>query len=174
MADISTYLQAIMDAVYGEDVRGSIHDAIDLINKVGEVTFTVGTAVTGQGSSITGYYTNSLYLNTDTDDLWKCDGTKWVLQGNVKGDTGQAGFSPEVTIIDIIGGHAVNITDQDHPYGQDFEVMDGTDGFSPYITTEAVVGGTRVTVNNEGSASSFVVYNGNGGVYGDGHTIYLT
>ena len=32
MADISSELQAIMDAVYGEEVRGSIHDAIDAIN----------------------------------------------------------------------------------------------------------------------------------------------
>ena len=30
MANISAYLQAIMQAVYGEDVRGSIHDAIEL------------------------------------------------------------------------------------------------------------------------------------------------
>ena len=37
MANITAYLQAIMQAVYGEDVRGSIHDAIELINEVGEV-----------------------------------------------------------------------------------------------------------------------------------------
>lgn len=139
MADISTELQAILDAVYGEDVRGSIHDAIDLINKVGEVTLTVGTAVTGQGSSITGYYDGSIYLNINTDDVWKCDGTKWVLQGNIKGDTGPSGYSPEVTITTITGGHSVKITDEDHPTGQTFNVMDGT-----------------------------------GGVYGDGHTIYIT
>lgn len=36
MADISTELQAIMDAVYGEEVRGSIHDAIEKINEVSE------------------------------------------------------------------------------------------------------------------------------------------
>ena len=28
MSDIQTYLQQILDAVYGEEVRGSIHDAI--------------------------------------------------------------------------------------------------------------------------------------------------
>ena len=32
MASIAQYLQAIMNAVYGEEVRGSIHDAIDAIN----------------------------------------------------------------------------------------------------------------------------------------------
>ena len=179
MADISTYLQAIMDAVYGEDVRGSIHDAIDLINKVGEVTFTVGTAVTSQGSSITGYYTNSLYLNTDTDDLWKCDGTKWVLQGNIKGATGQTGFSPEVTIIDIIGGHAVNITDQDHPYGQDFEVMDGTDGtngVSPAVTISTITGGHQVKITDADhpTGQTFNVMDGAGAAYINGDALVLT
>ena len=125
MADISTELQAILDAVYGEDVRGSIHDAIDLINKVGEVTLTVGTAVTSQSSSIAGYYDGSVYLNINTDDVWKCDGTKWVYQGDVKGDTGPSGYSPKVTITTITGGHSVKITDEDHPTGQTFNVMDG-------------------------------------------------
>ena len=32
MASISTYLQKILSAVYGEEVRGAIHDAIDAIN----------------------------------------------------------------------------------------------------------------------------------------------
>lgn len=145
MADISTELQAIMDAVYGEDVRSSIHDAIDLINKVGEVTLTVGTSVTSQSSSIVGYYKNSVYLNINTDDVWKCDGTKWVWQGNIKGATGatgadgQDGVSPAVTITSITGGHQVKITDAAHPTGQTFDVMDGAHA-----------------------------------VYGSGHTIYIS
>ena len=32
MANISTYLQKIMAAVYGEEVRGSIHDALAAMN----------------------------------------------------------------------------------------------------------------------------------------------
>lgn len=43
-----------------------------------------------------------------------------------KGDTGDDGFSPEVTITTIAGGHRVNITDAEHPTGQNFDVMDGT------------------------------------------------
>lgn len=91
MADISRELQAIEDAVYGEEVRGSIHDAIDLINKVGEKNISVGTSVTSESSSITGYYKDSVYINTSTDDVWRCNGTKWVLAGNIKGDAGNAG-----------------------------------------------------------------------------------
>lgn len=54
MANIDTYLQAILSAVYSEDVRGSIHDAIDLINKVGEKTLSVGTSVKSQSSTSQG------------------------------------------------------------------------------------------------------------------------
>ena len=89
MADISTYLAAILAAVYGEDVRGSIHDAIELINDVSEVVLTTGTAVTSASSSSTGFYKDSLYLNTNTFELWKCMGTDtWASQGTLKGDNG--------------------------------------------------------------------------------------
>lgn len=47
MADISKYLTAIMEAVYGEEVRTSIHDAIDAINKECQAGLsTAGTYVT--------------------------------------------------------------------------------------------------------------------------------
>ena len=32
MANIATFLQKILDAVYGEEVRGSIHDALAAMN----------------------------------------------------------------------------------------------------------------------------------------------
>lgn len=41
---------------------------------------------------------------------------------------GPAGYSPEVTISEITGGHRVTITDEDHPDGQSFDVMDGQGG----------------------------------------------
>lgn len=85
MADISKYLSDILNAVYGEQVRGSIYNAIDIINKSGERVFSTGTAVNSQNSSIIGYFDGSLYLNTNSWDLWKCDGTRWVKQGNLKG-----------------------------------------------------------------------------------------
>ena len=59
------------------------------------------------------------------------------LKGS-KGDTGAPGadgadgFSPAVTITTITGGHRVNITDEDHPAGQNFDVMDGQDGASDW------------------------------------------
>lgn len=92
MAYIDPYLQAIMQAVYGEDVRGSIHDAIEIINEVSEVVLSTGTAVTSASSSSTGFYTDSLYLNTDTFELWKCVGTdSWTSLGVLKGAAGDPG-----------------------------------------------------------------------------------
>lgn len=92
MADISVYLQQILSAVYGEDVRGSIHDAIEIINDVSEVILTTGTAVTGPTSSSTGFFEDSLYLNTNTYELWKCVGTDtWTSLGVLKGTQGAPG-----------------------------------------------------------------------------------
>ena len=85
MADISQELQAIMQAIYGEEVRGSIHDAIEKINDVSEVVLSAGTAVTSESSPTTGYYDGSLYLNKNTSDLWKCTGTAWELVTNLQG-----------------------------------------------------------------------------------------
>ena len=50
MADISQDLQKILDAIYGEEVRGSIYHAISLINDVSEKVIDAGTAVTGAAS----------------------------------------------------------------------------------------------------------------------------
>ena len=33
MADISSYLKKILEAIYGEEVRGSIHDALAAMNQ---------------------------------------------------------------------------------------------------------------------------------------------
>lgn len=48
--------------------------------------------------------------------------------GSIVGTPGQDGYSPDVTITEITGGHRVTITDEDHPQGQSFDVMDGTGG----------------------------------------------
>lgn len=44
------------------------------------------------------------------------------------GPAGADGYSPAVTITDITGGHRVTITDETHPLGQVFDVMNGEDG----------------------------------------------
>lgn len=76
------------------------------------------------------------------------------------GADGTDGVSPEVTIASITGGHSVTITDAEHPSGQTFNVMDGTDGqdgtdgtngtdgVSPEVTITSISGGHEVTITD--------------------------
>ena len=127
MANISTYLAAILSAVYGEDVRGSIHDAIEIINEVGEVVFSTGTDITSASSSSTGYFDNSLYLNTNTYELWKCIGTDtWQSLGVLKGDTGVGISSIQKTsTAGLVDTYTITYTDGNT---DTFTVTNGADG----------------------------------------------
>ena len=127
MANISTYLAAILSAVYGEDVRGSIHDAIEIINEVGEVVFSTGTDITSASSSSTGYYDKSLYLNTDTYELWKCIGTDtWQSLGVLKGNTGVGISSIQKTsTAGLVDTYTITYTDGNT---DTFTVTNGADG----------------------------------------------
>lgn len=129
MADITKELNTIMEAVYGEEVRGSIHDAIKLINDVGEKVITIGTAVTSEDSSIEGYFDESLYLNAETAILWRCNGIKWVSMGTFKGADGDDGASLTATSVKV--GKTTTVTISNATTGETvttFEVQDGKDG----------------------------------------------
>ena len=71
MANINQYLQAIMDAIYGEDVRGSIHDAIDLINK--------GTITINPSMSDFSNVTYKLVKLTSKEMEWQKEGTTYSV-----------------------------------------------------------------------------------------------
>ena len=101
------------------------------------------------------------------------DSTKTKLlafQGIIVGENG---VSPEVTVTSITGGHRVNITDEAHPQGQSFDVMDGTDGqdgtdgtdgVSPEVTITTITGGHRVNITDaeHPSGQNFDVMDGTG------------
>lgn len=56
---------------------------------------------------------------------WDDGNNEWVDNGTIEGSPG---VSPEVTITAISGGVRVTITDADHPSGQSFDILNGTDG----------------------------------------------
>lgn len=147
MADISSYLAAIMAAVYGEDVRGSIHDAIEIINDVSEVVLNTGTAVTGPTSSSTGFYKDSFYINTSTMELWKCIGTdSWQSQGVLKGADGADGNG----IVSIAKTATVGLVDTytityDDGGTETYEVTNGQNGSKWYKGTAISGTGTSIT-----------------------------
>ena len=78
-----------------------------------------------------------------------------------KGDTGQDGVSPAVSVDEIEGGHTVTITDADHPEGQTFDVMDGEDGVQFYYGTTEEWDSQTTLVSEDGA-----VY-----VYTDAYTV---
>ena len=89
MIDISTALQNILKAVYGKDVRQSIHDAIFQINAnaneaidLAQIKF--GTAITSPTSPTGSYIENTIYFNVMTGIVWRLDGGSWSQLGTFK------------------------------------------------------------------------------------------
>lgn len=163
MADISTYLQDILDAVYGEEVRGSIHDAIEIINDVSEVVISAGTAVTSASSSSTGFFDNSLYINTDTCDLWKCIGTdSWQKVANLRG----IGITSLVKTSTSGNVDTYTITFDDGNT-ETFDVTNGIDGTngSTWYKGTALSGTGSAIVGFPGVLNDFYLNSTTGGVY---------
>ena len=98
----------------------------------------------------------------------------------LNGSDGSDGFSPAVTITDISNGHRVSITDETHPSGQIFDVMNGangrdgsdgqngSNGVSPVVTVTDITGGHAVTITDATHplGQTFYVYDGQDGATG--------
>lgn len=176
MADISQYLQAIMSAVYGEDVRGSIHDAIALINDVGEAVLTLGTAVDSPTSPTTGFYQDSVYLNTATGDMWTCTGAGWSLSGNTKGDQGDPGLAATIDVGTVTSGAVASVTNSGTtsaavfdfvlPQGDKGETGDGLTAESAHMGSNTVV--TIKNSTTQAVVDTFNVPDGSPGATGNG------
>ena len=163
MADISQYLQDILDAVYGEEVRGSIHDALEVMNEATEVCIGAGTAVTNASSSSAGFFVNSLYINTNTYDLWKCVGTNaWSQVGNVRGN----GIYSLVKTSTSGNVDTYTITFDDGST-ETFDVTNGIDGVdgSIWYKGTAISGTGSSIVGFPGSINDFYLNSATGGVY---------
>ncbi len=84
--------------------------------------------------------------------VWNAETETWVNTG-IRAE-GRDGYSPEVTITEIEGGHRVTITDEDHPQGQTFDVMDGQDGSTgdyDELTNRPRINGHTLTGNQSAS-----------------------
>lgn len=163
MADISQYLQDILDAVYGEQVRGSIHDAIEIINDVSEVVISAGTAVSSATSSSTGFFVTSLYINTTTCDLWKCIGTdSWQKIANLKG-IGIASLAKTSTAANV-DTYTITFDDGSTETFNVTNGIDGTNGSTWYKGT-ALSGTGSAIVGFPGVVNDFYLNSTTGGVY---------
>ncbi len=182
MADISRELAAILSAVYGRDVRGSIHDALKKTNDATEVALLAGTDVDSPSSSTEGYFNGSLYINSDTWSLWQCQGTEpddlaWVNLGQFGGQDGTAivsitkdGVDPDHPNIDI---YKITYSDIEPSYFYVTNGIDGTHGSVWYKGT-ALTGPGSVQ-GFPGVATDMYLNSSTGGIYqctrtGDGTT----
>lgn len=166
MADITRELAAIMSAVFGRDVRQSIYDAIDKINKVSEVQMNIGTAVTSASSSSEGFYDGSLYINSNTYELWKCIGTNsWASQGIIKGIDGRAIVSITGPVsVDNVDTYTINFSDG---LSSTFTVTNGIDGIdgSQWYKSTAISGTGSGMTGFPGKINDFLINPTYGYVY---------
>lgn len=161
MANISTYLAAIMAAVRGEEVRGSIHDAIDIINKCQEVAIGAGTAINDGDPKTSQYYEGSLYINVSTDKLLRCGASAWQEISDIRGNgiasiTGPVkdGLTDTYTIHYTDGGELT------------FTVTNGKGIVSVVLySTAGLIDTYRITYN-DGTEYDFNITNGNSWHYG--------
>lgn len=159
MANISAELAAIMAAILGEQVRGSIHDAIGKINDVSEHIFTIG-STDPTGNAI---YSDLLYLNETTWDLFKSNSTSpyaWSKIGNLEGNkitsiTGPV-TDPSTPLVDT---YTINFS-KIGPVT--FNVTNGKGIVSITGPTSIGLIDTYTIVYNDGSTTTFDVNNGKG------------
>lgn len=183
MADISRELAAILAAIYGRDVRGSIHDALKKTNDATEVALLAGTEIDSPTSPTTDYFNGSLYINTDTWSLWQCQGTEpddlaWVNLGQFGGQDGTAIVSitfdhvdPDHSNVDV---YKITYSDIDPTYFSITNGIDGTHGSVWYKGT-AITGTGSNLHGYPGVATDFYLNTQLGYIYqctatGDGQT----
>lgn len=161
MADISRYLTAIMAAVLGEEVRGSIHDAIDIINKAQEVALGSGTAINDGDPRTSTYFEGSLYINTSTDELLRCGANAWQAIGSIRGNGISEITGPETTGLD--DEYTIHYTDGGIVK---FTVHNGKGIVSVALYSQVGLVDTYRMTFNDTSIFDFVVKNGNQWYYG--------
>ena len=168
MIDISTALQNILKAVYGRDVRQSIHDAIFQINAnaneaidLAQIKF--GTAVNSPTDPITGYAENSVYLNVNTGIMWRLEGGSWVKKGTFK-SIDSISLTSTSGLIDT---YTITFTDGST---SNYNVKNGEDGKSITGITKTSTSGNvdhyDVNLSDGTTTSGFDVTNGTDGTNG--------
>lgn len=168
MIDISTALQNILKAVYGRDVRESIHDAIYQINAnaneaidLAQIKF--GTAVNSPTDPIAGFAENSVYLNVNTGIMWRLEGGSWVKKGTFK-SIDSISLSGTSGLIDT---YTITFTDGST---SNYTVKNGADGKSITGITKTSTSGNvdhyDVDLSDGSTINGFDVTNGTDGTNG--------
>lgn len=162
MADISNELAAILAAVYGRDVRGSIHDAIEKINDVSEKQLAAGSDISSPSSSAEGYTDGSLYINTDVYELWRCVDPESATPWQSLGVFANAIVSVVLTSTSgLVDTYTITFTDGTTTT---FNVTNGKDGLVWYRGTAITGTGSGIT-GAAGKQDDFYINTNTGYIY---------
>ena len=171
MINIKDVLYNILHSRYGRDVRQSIHDGIYQINEnaneaidLAQIKF--GTAVNSPTDPITGFTEGSVYLNVNTNIMWKLEGGLWVKKGTFKSIDNISLLSTSGTI----DTYKITFTDGSV---SNFNVTNGTDGADgksitgiTKTSTSGKVDHYDVNLSDGTMISGFDVTNGENGTDG--------
>ena len=90
MATHAQNIANLRNAVYGEQVRGSMIELFEEDYNLVKDGVGVGTAVSSSSSSTTGFSDGAVYINNSTWHLFKLEGTAWADKGVIQGTQGES------------------------------------------------------------------------------------
>jgi len=90
MATHAQNIANLRNAVYGEQVRGSMIELFEEDYNLVKDGVGVGTDVTSSASPTTGYSDGAVYINNSTWHLFKLEGTAWADKGIIQGVQGES------------------------------------------------------------------------------------
>lgn len=134
MIPIQQALDNILKAVYGKDVRSSIHDAIYQIDKNANealdlAKIKLGNAVTDPTSPVGSFIENTIYWNTETGIIWQLVGGAWTDQGHLK-SIKSISYPPIQDPTDSTGKTWIYTISFNDGSVFDYKMRDGADGLS--------------------------------------------
>jgi len=88
MATHAQNIANLRNAVYGEQVRGSMIELFEEDYALVKDGVMLGTDISSSADPTTGYVDGAVYINTNTWHVFKLEGTAWADHGVIKGDTG--------------------------------------------------------------------------------------
>ena len=90
MATHAQNIANLRNAVYGEQVRGSMIELFEEDYNLVKDGVGVGTDISSSSSSTTGYSDGAVYINNSTWHLFKLEGTAWADKGIIQGTQGES------------------------------------------------------------------------------------
>ena len=88
MATHAQNIANLRNAVYGEQVRGSMIELFDEDYDLCKNGVLIGTVISSASDPITGYPDGTLYINNSTWHLFKLEATAWSDKGSIEGPQG--------------------------------------------------------------------------------------